>query len=82
MDSPWFCLYFMSLSIYLDSTASRDNELQDMSLAGTGFLSFVFEVRYSKNSLGASFKWQRFLFTFSHLITLQEFTALFHYLTS
>lgn len=50
MDPPWSCLYFMSLSTYLDSTASCDNELQDMNLAEKAFLSFGFEVYYSKNS--------------------------------
>jgi len=41
--------------MYLDSTASCDNELQKKSLAEKVFPLFVFEVRYSKNSLGARF---------------------------
>lgn len=55
MDPPWSCLYFMSLSVHLDSTASYDNELQDMNLAEKAFLSFGFEVYYSKNSQGVPF---------------------------
>lgn len=41
--------------MYLDSTASCDNELQDMNLAEKTFLSFGFEVYYSENSQGPPF---------------------------
>ena len=49
MDPRW--VHFTSLSIYLDSTASRKNVLQDMSLAEKDFLSFVFNVCSSHSFL-------------------------------
>lgn len=55
MDPLWFCLHFTSLSMYLDSTASCDNMLQDTSLAEEVILSFVFDVCYSTILLGAVF---------------------------
>lgn len=55
MDPLWFCLHFTSLSMYLDSTASCDNVLQDTSLAEEVILSFVFDVCYSTILLGAVF---------------------------